>query len=303
MIRTILALSLLLGTAAAGLAQPAAVRPPHVLRVPASARAAAMGNAHLLGAVDADGLFYNPAFAEALRGVAGGAAAYGARGSYFGAAGGVEWWGGGAGLGLQALEYAVPAGAAGAPAEVALGRRGEVPISEHALTVGYARRFRGVRVGASGKFIEQRIQTSRGRTAAVDVAAGADVGAFRAGLALQHLGPALTVGGESARLPSRATLGLASRAGLPLGPIDLAGAASVSASRGGEVLPALGFEVGWWPVVGRTFFGRIGARRVEGGEAGALTLGAGFAGDRIALDYAVQRFDGFARHHAGLRWR
>jgi hypothetical protein len=69
------------------------------------------------------------------------------------------------------------------------------------------------------------------------------------------------------------------------------------------VLPALGVELAYWPITGRTFFVRGGVRRPEEG-AQPFTLGAGYAGDKIILDYALDPFEGGRRaHRFGVKWR
>jgi hypothetical protein len=69
------------------------------------------------------------------------------------------------------------------------------------------------------------------------------------------------------------------------------------------VAPAAGVEAAYWPITGRTFFARAGVRRPEQGEQ-PFTLGAGFAGDKIIVDYAFEPFEGGRRaHRFGVKWR
>ena len=55
---------------------------------------------------------------------------------------------------------------------------------------------------------------------------------------------------------------------------------------------------------GRTFTARVGVRRVPEGFGHPVTFGGAFNGDRLAIDYAWQRYDGGeAAHRFGLSWR
>ena len=74
-------------------------------------------------------------------------------------------------------------------------------------------------------------------------------------------------------LPFRVTFGASSNSYV-VGPLDLIATAAVSRRRDGDVIPAAGVEVAWWPVRGRTFIGRLGVRRVPGDGASPVTLGA-----------------------------
>ena len=93
--------------------------------------------------------------------------------------------------------------------------------------------------------------------------------------------------------------------GAPLGPLDVLPTVQAAWQRGARFTPAAGLELGYWPVTGRTFFLRAGVRRPDAAAAErAFTLGAGFSGDRIAIDYALAPLrGGRATHRVGLRWR
>jgi hypothetical protein len=81
-------------------------------------------------------------------------------------------------------------------------------------------------------------------------------------------------------------------------------AAAISRWEDGTVVPHAGIEFAYWPVSGRTFIGRIGIRYIEDSDIRPLTLGAGFVGDRIGIDYGVQGYDGArAVHRVGVRLR
>jgi hypothetical protein len=71
----------------------------------------------------------------------------------------------------------------------------------------------------------------------------------------------------------------------------------------GDFVPAAGLEMSYWPVSGRTFSLRLGVRRADDGVQ-PWTAGAGFAGDRLILDYAlVALTNDRIVHRFGVRWR
>ncbi len=286
------------------LAAQSAPRTPLVLELPASTRALGMGNAFLLGSADAAGLFYDPAYADGLRGFSLGAERFGGESTLLTLAGGGAWLGGALAGGLQSLDYA----AAASPIlrrerERDLTATGALPVAEHVATLGYGRPVRGLRVGVAAKLVEQRSGVIHSATVAGDVGFGADVSILAIGLALHDFGRDLRVDRVPVPLPTRVSLQLATRRSVTLGPLDLRAAAALARSRDGTLLPGGGIELGYWPVVGRTFYLRAGARRVEDYGGSPLTLGAGFTGDAIGLDYAYESFNGAAAHRFEVRWR
>ena len=151
------------------------------------------------------------------------------------------------------------------------------------------------------------------RQGAFDVGASIQVGryrsdatlpsSFRFGLGVQNLGPDLNVDGSKLGLAQRVTAGASFQRWL-VGPLDLGASAALSREADGTWIPALGGEVAWWPVTGRTFIGWIGIRRVEDGPSKKVTFGAAFRGDALGLEYAFQGFDGFGgAHRLGISWR
>lgn len=268
-----------------------------VLTQPGSTRALGMGNAFVLGSVDSDAVFYNAAIPEQLRGFGGALnllpQANLTDGRLFTASAGMEWWGGAVAFGMQALTHE------------AIGPEifpGSISASGIAASVAYTRRIRGLRLAATAKLVEQKHASSRDATAALDLATAANFGIVSLGLAIQNLGPDLKFDFLDAPtdLPRRVTLAASTRA-RPLGPLDVLGTGAVSADFDGDLTGGLGAEVAYWPVSGRTFFARIGGLR-NAAEDTHLTLGAGFWGDRIALDYAYVA-EGEGAHRVGVRWR
>jgi hypothetical protein len=289
-------------TAASASAQ--ARRAPVLLELPASVRAAALGNAFPLGSVDANAIFHNAAFGESLRGVSGGAHVHGTRSVLHSVAGGLEWWGAAVAVGVQSVSYTPDPGGSNAAVDQMFGG-GDQAAAEQVASLAYARRVRGVRVAVTGKWVEQRVDVERNSTAAADVSAGMNFGPVGVGLAVQNLGPGLTVAERTVPLPDRVTLGASFLRSLPVGPVDLLGTVSTGRDTYGDFFAGGGLEVSWWPVVGRTFSARIGGASTGAGAAASpLTVGAGFTGDRIALDYAFRSYGALGDAHlVGVRWR
>ena len=275
---------------------------PLVLDLPASTHAAALGNAFPLRSGSADAVFYHPGLHQDGRGLASGLTPYGSNARLLSLAAGADWFGGRVALGLQVLEYGVDE--LGPVFESTLRTDAPQPVTEAVLAVGYGQDLFGVQLGATGKLVEYRYGGLRDGTVAADLGAAADLDVATLAVSVQNVGQDLELGGTSVELPVRAQIGLTSD-DVQLGPLDVSGSVSVLRDGDGEYVPAGGVEVGWWPVAGRTFLGRIGYRRIPSDpEAIGFSVGAGFRGDRIGLDYALQSFDsGDAVHRFGLRFR
>lgn len=266
---------------------------PQVLRVPASASAMGLGNAFLLTDGLSDVLFYNPA----LLGQAGGGelavGRYGSSSTLLTVSAAADWFSGGVGGGVQVLSHGTsaltPLGLS--TVEDSLSTGGDTGVSELIATVGYARRWGPLRAGLAVKLAEERFGGGRDASVAADVGVAFVADGYTVGLAAQNLGPDLDLGGVSLPLPIRVTLAGATETA-PLGPLDIAGSAALLWDSEEAWIPSAGLEISWWPVIGRTFKGRVGVRRVPDGEAWPVTFGAGFQGDDFGLDYAFQGFRG-----------
>lgn len=278
---------------------------PLVLELPASTRGLALGGAfHSVGS-DSDAVFHNPA-------LIGGGGVVGASMQRFGTAsllatvsGAADWSSAGVAVGIRTLGYGVRDRGEAVLAHDArsLFTNGKTGSAEVAVSVGYAREVRGVRAGITAKLVDQRLGGHHDATGAVDLGVAVGAGPARLGLAAQNLGPGLTLGEAEIPLPFRVTAG-GSTPAIPVGPLDLGWSAAVSREADGAVVPGAGMEVAYWPVRGRTFTARVGVRRAPDGFGRPVTLGGAFNGDRLALDYAWQRFDGgVAAHRFGLSWR
>lgn len=285
----------------------AAQRPgtlPLVPLLPGSTRALGLGGAYPIGATDSDAIFYNPAVNERLRGASLAVQWAGSAATHYTLSAGIDWWGGALGLGVMATDYHTTVSDTVFPADspARLLVRGESPVSERTALLSYGRRIKGLRLAATGKLLEQRVQTERNVTAALDVATALNISHFTVGLSARNLGPGIEYLGRDYDLPLRAALNASSNNALPAGPFDLGAAAEVSWTRHGEVVPAGGIELSYWPVAGRTFSLRAGGRRPLDGEK-PFTLGGGFTGDRISIDYAFVPYDDGEVHRVGVRWR
>ncbi len=278
---------------------------PLVLELPASTRGLALGGAFRTVGNDSDAVFHNPALIDG-DGIVGVSVQRFGNASLLGTvSAATEWSAARVAVGVQTLGYGLPEGSAAVPSHDArsLFASGSTGAAEVVVSVGYAREVKGVRAGIAGKLVDQRLGGHRDATGAVDLGVAVEAGPARLALAVQNLGPGLALGGTEVALPLRVTAG-GSTPAIPVGPLDLGWSAAVSREADGTVVPGAGMEVAYWPVRGRTFTARVGVRRAPDGFGRPVTLGGAFDGDRLAIDYAWQRFDGGeALHRIGLSWR
>ncbi len=220
--------------------------------------------------------------------------------------------GGGIVLGIQQLSYEAPGQSPLTTAHIldfpadegSLRDDGAVGVSELAISAGYGRRIFGARLGAVGKLVEQRVGYLKAGTVALDVGLAMSPGPISIGITAQNLGPAIAIGGGEIPLPTRFTLGAASQPA-PVGPLDLSASTAVNYRLDGDVVPSMGLEVGYWPVVGRTFVGRVGYRHLSDDlSATPITFGGAFFGDDLILEYTFQGYEsGDPSHRFGIGWR
>lgn len=281
---------------------------PVVLSLPSSVRALGSGNALQLSGRGPEAIFYNAALVGMARGIEGGIHRFGDGASLVTFSGATEWWGGGVAIGVRALAYGLegPPGfvlGSDVPGEPDLLAGGDIGASELAASLAYGRSIIGIRLGVGATLVEQRIEGVSSVTTALDVGASHDLGPLSAWLSVQNLGPALDVPDVESELPYRFTVGASTRSRAPVGPFDLGAGAAVVRLADGRVALNAGGEVAWWPVSGRTFLLRVGHHGESPGPR-PLTLGAGFTGDRISIDYAHQGFGDAGRvHRIGIGWR
>lgn len=275
-------------------------REPAAVELAPGARALGLGWTPQLGSDDPDLAFVHPALVQSLSGVQAGYIRLGESGSGYSAAAAADWFGGGVAISVHTLEYVGPAGGPGTRADglddlvsSPVGGRG---VSESAATLTYGRTLRGVQVGVSARAYTQRIGDDRFTGGAADLGIARGVGPLRLALSARNLG-------GDADLPEEVVLG-AGAYGQPLGPLDVGAAAQLRYRDDGELVVGGGLEVGYWPVRGRTFVGRVGLRNVPEGNASPVTVGGSFWGDSLVLDYAYQPVDGRdGIHRLGVGWR
>lgn len=275
-------------------------REPVVVELAPGARAVGLGWAVQPGSNDPDLAFIHPALVQGLSGLQASYTRLGEWGAGYSAAAAADWFGGGVAISLHTLEYPGPAsgpGTRGAGLDDLLaspvGGRG---VSESAATVTYGRTLLGVEVGVSGRAYTQRFGEARSTGGAADLGLARGLGPLRVALSARNLG-------GDADLPEEVVLG-AGAYGRPLGPLDVGAAAQIRYRDDGELVVGGGIELGYWPVRGRTFVGRVGFRNVPEGDASPVTFGGSFWGDALVLDYAYQPVDGRdGIHRIGLGWR
>ena len=276
---------------------------PRLLTLPGGTRSQAMGRA-AVGVADADAIFHNPAQLVTPRGMHLSAQRYGAASTFATVSASMAFLGGGIGIGVEWLEYQIvqPVALPGSDGEPSLPIGGGEPASEVVASLGYARTYRGFRVGAAAKATQMQYAGSSGTFAADVGIARTFFNALNVGIAVQNLGPSLAIAGFDYELPRRYTLGAAFQ-GFPVGTwIDLAVAADVPYYEDGTLLPGGGIELSYVPISGIVLSGRIGARAVRTGAESPLTVGAAFGFDGMYLEYAYQGFENRGSgHRFGIR--
>lgn len=287
-------------------------RGPLVLELPSSTRALAMGDAFQLASRDPDAVFYHPGRVARAQGLVASLQRFTANGTLTSLSAGQDWFGGGVALGLQNLTYEAPTRGgqdlqdilALSADEASLREPGDVGVSETVVSAGFGKSLLGMEMGIVGKYVEQRFHHRKASTLAADLGLAASAGPLTVGLSVQNLGPDLSFRGGDIPLPTRFTLGASSEAAM-VGPLDVAASTALSYRLDGDLVPAVGLEVGYWPIRGRTFVGRVGYRyRDSEYSAWPVTFGGAFLGDDITLEYAFQGFDeGDPAHRFSLGWR
>lgn len=281
-----------------------------VLESPTSTEAMAYGNAPDLFSQSPALLFFNPALLGQTSGAEGGLQRYGGEGTLATLVGAGAFQGGGFAVGLQYMRYGTELPLPGAQdlQSVAISE-GAVGVTEIVGSVGYGRDLLGLKVGAALKYVEQSLDGRRDEGIAVDLGLATDLGPLMVSLVGRNFGADLeiddVVSGATTRLelPSLIAVG-ASTDGFEVGPLDMLLTTQVSRRRDGEVVPAGGVEVSYWPLSGYTFRLRGGLQRVVDDARSPFTVGAAVTGDDITIEYAFQSFDGGGgAHRFGLRWR
>ena len=162
--------------------------------------------------------------------------------------------------------------------------------------------FRGNRVGAAVKYIDQRQGRSQDGAPSLDLGLSRDFSRYTVGVTVQNIGDGIHFDYGSAALPLRVAAGLSSY-GWTVGPFDVNGSAGASVLPDGIVLPAFGLEVGYVPLDGYNFAVRAGIRRPELRAQQPLSIGGSAALDRFALEYAYEDWQNGGTHRLALRVR
>lgn len=305
-IRVLLLFSLITVLCSSPAASQAEGSLPRVLELPASTRAMALGNAYMMDAVQADVVFYHPALLTGAGGFGIDFQRWGSPSSTVALSAATQWFGIGLGVGILTLQYGAPgAGENAVPAEQDhLFDLGPVPLSERVAVIGAAREVMGFNVGIGAKFVEERIDDLRDAELLIDLSAAREIGPVTVGLTVQDYGAEPIVGTSSPDV-TRVVLGLGSY-GHELGIFDVGVTAAGSFGSGRNTMSG-GLEIGYWPIQGRTFVGRVGLTDVpDGSEASPLTLGFVFWGDELVIEWAFHPVDGSAdggTHRFGARWQ
>ena len=162
--------------------------------------------------------------------------------------------------------------------------------------------FRGNRVGAAVKYMDQRFGSLQDDMPALDLGLARDVSRYTLGIAVQNIGAGVHMLGSVAQLPLRISAGVSSY-GWTVGQFDMNGSAGASVLPDGIILPAFGLELGYVPMEGYSFALRAGIRRPELRAQKPLSVGASAALDRFALEYAFEDWVNGATHRVALRVR
>jgi hypothetical protein len=276
------------------------------VQFPAGARALGLG-AFQPDAGDSDAVFVNPAWASQAGGFGVGWHRFGAGATALTMSAATDAFGGGVALGLRTFSHA--AGPPGSPPALARGgvdpffEESGRPSHETVATLAWGRSLLGLRAGIAASWVDQRIGSQNASTFAFDLGLATGLGPGELGLAVRNLGANPAFGARDAELPAEVSLGWGAY-GRPVGPLDLGAAIDVTRRADGEFVFGGGLEFGYWPVRGRTFVARVGARTVPEGEARPLTLGGSFWGDDLVLEYAWQPVTGTQGvHRITLGWR
>ncbi|WP_420442149.1 hypothetical protein [Candidatus Palauibacter sp.] len=275
-----------------------------VLEAPAGIEAAAFGNAPYLLGGGAELIFYAPALIGRANGMAVGLQRYGSEGTLATLAGTGSVGLGDFTVGLQYLRYTTE-GLPRMPDIQWPAVTGEgPPITEFVASLGHARElFASVEVGVVAKYLEYQFVSRTERTTLLDVGVAREFGPTMVSVAARNLGSDLELRGRGLRIPTQLALGISTQR-FEVGELDMFLTSQVARRRDGEVIPAGGIEVSYWPVQGYTFRLRAGLQRVVEDERSPFTFGIAFTGDALTLEYAFQAFDVAGNaHRFGLSFR
>ena len=179
---------------------------------------------------------------------------------------------------------------------------GHLPASSAMGGVSLATTFRGNRIGATGKYVIQRIGSVEDAVPSADFGLARDVSRYTVGVSVQNIGAGIHLPNSAAQLPLRVSAGVATY-GWQVGQFDLNGSAGASILPDGIVLPGAGVEVNYNPLEGYSFALRGSLRRPELRAQRPISIGGSAGLDRFAVEYAWEEWVGGGVHRLALRVR
>jgi hypothetical protein len=278
---------------------------PLVLLLPASTKAAGMGDAWVAVRDDA-AIFYNPALiTPTTNGLYATFARYASNGTMGTLTNAVAVGPLNLGWGVDVLEFKARSDASYPFTPTDITRAGSRDALSLAASVAANFPFHGFRAGVGMKYAEDRVDGEVGSVAIAPLRKGVLLGdagithsfmSGTAGLAVQNIG-------DDSRVPLPIKTSLGYTRNISTDDFDFAFAADVSERNkwiggGGGVQMGYGWIEGWSTAI------RAGLKRTETSAQRPLSLGGSLNADRLGLDYAIEFFEhsGYA-HHLSLRWR
>jgi hypothetical protein len=280
---------------------------PLVLRLPASARILGMANAGI-ASTDGDAMLYNPGMIAQSRGMALSMQRYGSNATA-GSFGSTTTAGSYViGLAAQFVTYNAAEGADYAevvyPGGTHLSDSGSVPASSTAFTLGVAKTVKGLRLGASAKYAEDRLGASHDGTVAFDIGMNRPMFNGTVAFVVQNLGVGPRIDGIMGTLPRRVGIGYGAYQAIA-GHWDVGVQTALTLEGDLFVRPAGGAEVAYVPIEGVAITLRSGFRLPREQDESLITAGFGVTVDRFLLDYAMEPMRGGRpiSHRLGVRVR
>ncbi|HET7622804.1 MAG TPA: PorV/PorQ family protein [Gemmatimonadaceae bacterium] len=275
-----------------------------LLELPASTRALALGNAFVAAGKDEASIFYNPAQLATIDKLSAGLSVQ----QWFlgqtvaAAAAAVHAFHGTAAIGLQVLDYGSSERAFDDGGGLGEPTGAEISAGDYVASIAYGVSISRLRIGATGKYVNQRLVDESGGTGAVDFGAALDVKGVTLAASMQNVGGEISLAGDRRSLPQLVRVGAA----VPVhgvGPVDLLGTIELT-HMDGETKPFGGVEVQYQAPGGVTILGRVGALdRPTGADISPVAFGGGVRALHFALDYAYEGSAVFgAMHRVGVRW-
>lgn len=275
-----------------------------LLELPASTRALALGNAFVAAGKDEASIFYNPAQLATIDKLSAGLSVQ----QWFlgqtvaAAAAAVHALHGTAAFGLQVLDYGSSERAFDDGGGLGEPTGAEISAGDYVASIAYGVSISKLRIGATGKYVNQRLVDESGGTGAVDFGAALDVKGVTLAASLQNVGGEISLAGDRRSLPQLVRVGAA----IPVrnvGPVDVLGTVELT-HMDGETKPFGGVEVEYQAPGGVTILGRVGALdRPTGADISPVAFGGGVRALHFALDYAYEGSAVFgAMHRVGVRW-